>query len=110
MLLPKRFHPPRKVRHRRPSLQILQNHLLRLPMSKKKTVQSAEFLTFSTVRFDFVSTFVRVALIFLSAGDVGNYHYGQGHPMKPHRVRMTHNLVINYGLYKQMEVIAFIFA
>lgn len=24
--------------------------------------------------------------------------------MKPHRVRMTHNLVVNYGLYRQMEV------
>jgi len=24
--------------------------------------------------------------------------------MKPHRVRMTHNLVINYGLYRRMEV------
>ena len=27
-----------------------------------------------------------------------------GHPMKPHRVRMTHNLVVNYGLYRKMEV------
>jgi len=36
--------------------------------------------------------------------EVGNYHYGQGHPMKPHRVRMTHNLVVNYGLYRSMEV------
>lgn len=24
--------------------------------------------------------------------------------MKPHRVRMTHNLVVNYGLYREMEV------
>ena len=24
--------------------------------------------------------------------------------MKPHRVRMTHNLVVNYGLYRMMEV------
>ena len=24
--------------------------------------------------------------------------------MKPHRVRMTHNLVVNYGLYRRMEV------
>ena len=23
---------------------------------------------------------------------------------QPHRVRMTHNLVVNYGLYRQMEV------
>uniref|UniRef100_A0AC35TI02 Histone deacetylase n=1 Tax=Rhabditophanes sp. KR3021 TaxID=114890 RepID=A0AC35TI02_9BILA len=36
--------------------------------------------------------------------DVGNYYYGQGHPMKPHRIRMTHNLVLNYGLYRKMEV------
>ena len=36
--------------------------------------------------------------------EIGNYHYGQGHPMKPHRVRMTHNLVVNYGLYGKMEM------
>jgi len=37
-------------------------------------------------------------------GDVGNYYYGNGHPMKPHRIRMTHNLLLNYGLYKQMKI------
>ena len=36
--------------------------------------------------------------------DVGNYYYGQGHPMKPHRIRMTHNLLVNYGLYRKMEI------
>nr|WCZ58768.1 histone deacetylase [Seculamonas ecuadoriensis] len=36
--------------------------------------------------------------------DIGNFYYGQGHPMKPHRVKMTHNLVLNYGLYKKMQV------
>lgn len=39
-----------------------------------------------------------------SAGDIGNYYYGQGHPMKPHRIRMTHNLLLNYGLYRKMEI------
>ncbi|CAF5155331.1 unnamed protein product [Rotaria magnacalcarata] len=24
--------------------------------------------------------------------------------MKPHRIRMAHNLVLNYGLYRKMEV------
>ena len=38
--------------------------------------------------------------------DVGNFYYGQGHPMKPHRVRMTHNLLLHYGIYKEMEVSA----
>ena len=36
--------------------------------------------------------------------DVGNYHYGPNHPMKPHRLALTHNLVLNYGLYKKMEI------
>ncbi|XP_078489670.1 histone deacetylase 1-like isoform X2 [Ciona intestinalis] len=36
--------------------------------------------------------------------DIGNNYYGQGHPMKPHRIRMTHNLLLNYGLYRKMEI------
>lgn len=24
--------------------------------------------------------------------------------MKPHRIRMTHNLLINYGLYQKMQI------
>ncbi|CAK5283462.1 unnamed protein product [Mycena citricolor] len=30
--------------------------------------------------------------------DVGGYTYGQTHPMKPHRVRVTHELVGAYGM------------
>ena len=36
--------------------------------------------------------------------DVGNFHYGPGHPMKPHRLSVTHSLVLNYGLHKKMQV------
>ena len=36
--------------------------------------------------------------------DIGNYYYGQGHPMKPHRIRTAHNLLLNYCLYKKMEI------
>jgi len=36
--------------------------------------------------------------------DIGNYYYGQGHPMKPQRMRMTHCLLLHYGLYQKMEV------
>jgi histone deacetylase 3 len=36
--------------------------------------------------------------------DVGNFHYGPSHPMKPQRLALTNNLVLNYGLYKKMEV------
>jgi len=36
--------------------------------------------------------------------EVGNFHYGQLHPMKPHRLSVTHSLVLNYGLHKKMQV------
>ncbi|KAF7789233.1 hypothetical protein EIP86_000174 [Pleurotus ostreatoroseus] len=36
--------------------------------------------------------------------DVSGFHYGPGHPMKPTRIRMCHSLVMNYGLYKKMEI------
>lgn len=36
--------------------------------------------------------------------DVGNYAYVAGHPMKPHRIRVTHSLIMNYGLYKKLEI------
>jgi len=29
---------------------------------------------------------------------------GPGHPMKPHRLAVTHSLVLNYGLYKKMQL------
>ena len=35
--------------------------------------------------------------------DVGNYVYYLGHPMKPHRIRMAHNLIVNYGLCDEMD-------
>jgi histone deacetylase 1/2 len=41
---------------------------------------------------------------YLSAADVGNYNYGPGHPMKPHRIRMAHSLLVNYGVLNQMQV------
>ncbi|KAL5981432.1 Homeobox protein HD-1 [Asimina triloba] len=37
--------------------------------------------------------------------EVGNYYYGQGHPMKPHRIRMTHALLNHYGLLQQLNVL-----
>ena len=52
----------------------------------------------------FMKIWLTQVLIFSHLGDIGNYYYGQGHPMKPHRIRMTHNLLLNYGLYRKMEI------
>ncbi len=36
--------------------------------------------------------------------DVGSFHYGPGHPMKPQRLSATHNLVLHYDLHKKMQL------
>lgn len=37
--------------------------------------------------------------------DTGSYTYGLGHPMKPHRMRVTHDLVSAYGMLEKMHVL-----
>lgn len=44
----------------------------------------------------------RVAYFYDS--DIGNYAYVTGHPMKPHRIRLAHSLVMNYDIYKYLEI------
>ena len=36
--------------------------------------------------------------------DVGSFLYGEGHPMRPFRINMTHQLIMAYGLYRKMNV------
>ena len=60
-------------------------------------------VTQAIILYNFVGFQLRLCINHLS-GDIGNYYYGQGHPMKPHRIRMTHNLLLNYGLYRKMEI------
>eukprot|EP00981_Chlorochromonas_danica_P004293 scaffold865_cov160-Ochromonas_danica.AAC.12 len=67
-----------------------------LPLASKLKIESPAMLQ------DVHGTVKRKVSYFYDP-DIGNYHYGQGHPMKPHRVRMTHNLVVNYGLYRKMD-------
>lgn len=76
------------------------NHSMGRNSTMPASVATYPPLDFSSVRSDGR----RVAYYY--DHDVGNYHFGLGHPMKPHRIRMTHNLVVNYGLaddYEAME-------
>lgn len=36
---------------------------------------------------------------------VGDFHYGAKHPMKPHRMTLTHELVLAYGLDSMCDVV-----
>lgn len=42
--------------------------------------------------------------VHICTGEFGENYYGANHPMKPHRLCMTHHLVLGYGLHKHMEV------
>mmetsp|Transcript_37779 Transcript_37779/g.113008 ORF Transcript_37779/g.113008 Transcript_37779/m.113008 type:complete len:443 (-) Transcript_37779:274-1602(-) len=35
--------------------------------------------------------------------DVGHFYYGPSHPMKPHRIKLAHHLILSYDLYRKME-------
>ncbi|KAJ1917343.1 Histone deacetylase 2 [Mycoemilia scoparia] len=37
--------------------------------------------------------------------EIGNYNYGYGHPMKPFRMRMAHDLITSYELDKKMTML-----
>lgn len=36
--------------------------------------------------------------------EVAQFHYGEQHPMKPHRLALTHALILSYGLWDKMDV------
>lgn len=44
-------------------------------------------------------------IVYLYDPEIGTYFYAANHPMKPLRVRMTHSLVVNYGLHRKMDVL-----
>ncbi|CAD8067134.1 unnamed protein product [Paramecium sonneborni] len=35
---------------------------------------------------------------------IGKFHYGKEHPMKPKRIAMAHSLIVNFGLYRSLDV------
>jgi len=40
----------------------------------------------------------------LPAAEEGHFYYGPGHPMKPHRMKLAHHLVVNYDLFRKMDI------
>lgn len=36
---------------------------------------------------------------------IGDYYYGENHPMKPIRIQMAHHLICKYGLHRRMEML-----
>lgn len=43
-------------------------------------------------------------VLYLHDPEIGSYYYARGHPMKPLRVQMTHSLIVNYDMYKHMDI------
>eukprot|EP00798_Chlamydomonas_sp_ICE-L_P022273 gene22273-29348_t len=58
----------------------------------------------SLAQFSDGSSLLLIRTIFAADEQIGNFCYGGGNPMRPHRARMVYSLVSNYGLEKQMVV------
>ncbi|WKX94224.1 hypothetical protein Q1695_011467 [Nippostrongylus brasiliensis] len=52
--------------------------------------------------YDFMST--EKSVVYYYHPEVGNFHYGPRHPMKPQRLAALNNLVVHYELDKKMEM------
>ena len=55
---------------------------------------------------DALENTVRRRVHFYHHPDVGDHHFGPKHPMKPHRLSVTLDLVLSYGLHKRMKMYA----
>lgn len=49
------------------------------------------------------STPYRRRIAYFMDPEIGNFYFGQNHPMKPYRLAITHNFVLNYGLDNYMQ-------
>ncbi|ORZ25201.1 hypothetical protein BCR42DRAFT_479598 [Absidia repens] len=66
-----------------------------------KSSQKKKYMTPSNMR---LASHNKTRVAYFHDEGVGNYHYGERHPMKPHRLTLTNHLVLNYGLHKKMEI------
>ncbi|CAI2173516.1 18219_t:CDS:2 [Funneliformis geosporum] len=68
-----------------------------LPSNNEKTIppQSATF---------HIQPHSKQKVAYFHHKDVGNFHFGLQHPMKPHRLTLTNDLVMSYGLHERMTV------
>ncbi|KAJ1679495.1 histone deacetylase [Spiromyces aspiralis] len=55
---------------------------------------------------DTVAEHYRPKVSYYMREETGNFHYGERHPMKPHRLTLTNHLVLNYGLHNYMDIYA----
>ncbi|KFA64486.1 hypothetical protein S40285_01076 [Stachybotrys chlorohalonatus IBT 40285] len=62
----------------------------------------ADSTLFSSIALNGGSSPKKVAYFYDS--DIGNHAYVTGHPMKPHRIRLAHSLIMQYDLYQKMEI------
>ena len=73
----------------------------RLTSRTLETCLNRGFLTFMMVKF----LFNLFGYLTHDKEDTGLFTYGNSHPMKPYRMRMTHNLVAAYGMLQKMTTL-----
>jgi len=70
---------------------------------KKQNKRSPHTVTNNSIEDYFVMTGRSTRVSYFYNSDVGHFYYGPSHPMKPHRLKLAHHLILSYGLYRKME-------
>jgi acetoin utilization deacetylase AcuC-like enzyme len=75
------------------------------PLSRLFEESKCPSLGSPTIMMVFIIVDFQVCLMTRLLDDTGMFSYGLGHPMKPYRMRMTHNLVSAYGMLPKMTTL-----
>ncbi|KAL1930490.1 hypothetical protein VTP01DRAFT_10652 [Rhizomucor pusillus] len=67
----------------------------------QRSARKAKYMSPASVR---LASHDKTRVAYFHDEGVGNYHYGEKHPMKPHRLTLTNHLVLKYGLHEKMEI------
>src|SRR6185312_16941086 len=74
------------------------------PLSSHAILPSSYFISSSVLSSNEFSPCTQ-SIAYIHDPSIGYYHYGPGHPMKPYRLALTHDLVVHYELPDHMRVV-----
>ena len=49
----------------------------------------------------------KISSYFIYKDNISSFNYGSDHPMKPKRISLTHDLIVTYDLYTDLNVYVF---
>lgn len=74
------------------------------PSITHRTFEYDDLIKGENDSMEFLKTPPNRSVVYIHEPSVALHHYGPGHPMKPYRLALTHDLILSYGLHERMKV------